>query len=311
MLGSSAFVAHSVFGDVLPNTFYVKQQGFYKGFIGILHMNTLASTLSFMLMLSPLIVVTLLSIRGTSLAIVSSYALPLLFALLWLIGVVQIMGEHLRFYVPFIPLVLISSLLALRHADLNQEELRKSLVRGMPLVLAFLYLFAFPQSTQTFFERVIAAQELRDVQADPTPTNCVGNYTVNGCDAWQATLAIDSLCNEVPSIHTLACSEYGYLAAFHPQLRIVDMVGLHDREMAHQGFNSAHILSQKPQVIWMPHSDYTWLRAELMRDSVFVHEYSYYKGAFCFGVAIRNDDKLIRPKLEEHLQRWYGSGASK
>jgi hypothetical protein len=87
----------------------------------------------------------------------------------------------------------------------------------------------------------------------------------------------------------IALTEAGVVGSTVPEDHILDMVGLNDREIALHGPTTDYIFSQHPDIIWMPHTSYTWLRGELFSDPRLLERYDVYAGAFNYGVAIRKD----------------------
>ena len=56
---------------------------------------------------------------------------------------------------------------------------------------------------------------------------------------------------------TIAATEHGYLGAAVPDLRIVDLTGLHERRLARKQLPVAELLArEQPDFIWMPPSSY-------------------------------------------------------
>jgi len=62
---------------------------------------------------------------------------------------------------------------------------------------------------------------------------------------------------------SIAATEDGLLSAYARGRRIVDLSGLHDARMAHDGFSAERLLDrQRPDVLAMPHPWYgDWTRA--------------------------------------------------
>jgi hypothetical protein len=79
------------------------------------------------------------------------------------------------------------------------------------------------------------------------------------------------------------------VASVAPEAVILDLTGLHDREVALHGFSAPALFQQKPDLLWLPHWDYTqMIRDFLDSDELWAH-YDFYPDAFTYGVALRRD----------------------
>jgi hypothetical protein len=107
---------------------------------------------------------------------------------------------------------------------------------------------------------------------------------------------------KLPSSAVLAASEVGYLGASAPEVRLIDLVGLNDTEFGRNGFSLNGLLERAPDVIWLPHSDYTGLRADILTDPRFHIRYQLIVGAFNYGLAIRRDSSH-RTQIETDVAR--------
>ena len=102
----------------------------------------------------------------------------------------------------------------------------------------------------------------------------------------------------MPPRVTLAASEYGIIGSRYPDVPIIDLVGLHDPVLAHNGFDAAYIMSRKPDVIWFPHNHYTGAVAALRDDRAFQRDYAYYPAVFSYGIALRKTSPLFPQMLQ-------------
>jgi hypothetical protein len=107
----------------------------------------------------------------------------------------------------------------------------------------------------------------------------------------------------------MVATEYGRLGAAGPQVTIVDVVGLHDPEFALQGFSADALFARDPDILWMPHPDYTVMIRQILEHPEFVRAYDYYPGGFAFGIAVRkeapNRERLMA-LLRRSWQMLYG-----
>ncbi|HNG96124.1 MAG TPA: hypothetical protein PLB32_25200, partial [Acidobacteriota bacterium] len=125
---------------------------------------------------------------------------------------------------------------------------------------------------------------------------------------WKGIIEINALLKKLPSNLVLACSEYGYIGSEHPALPIIDLVGLHDRKVAYAGFSARSVLAQKPDIIWFPHTDYTFEITEIIDNEDFRNSYEFYPKVYNYGIAVRKDSSekaIIQKELTNEFERVY------
>ena len=78
--------------------------------------------------------------------------------------------------------------------------------------------------------------------------------------------------------------------------------------MARSADAVTYILSRQPDVIWMPHSDYTHMVVRIRTHSDFQANYEFHPDAYNFGVALNRSSRhyeTMRAVLNRHLARLY------
>jgi hypothetical protein len=115
---------------------------------------------------------------------------------------------------------------------------------------------------------------------------------------WAVT---DTLVVPLPAGATIAASEVGYLGSRAPQTTIIDTAGLNDTQIALHGFSMAALLARKPDVIWMPHPDYTYQRGLMLSDPQLLQQYDVYADAANYGLAVRKDSPY-RAQIAQQMQ---------
>jgi hypothetical protein len=187
--------------------------------------------------------------------------------------VVPIMGYFGRFHAPMLPVV---TLLAARTAEAILAQSRIALgfravgLSGAALLLGLGVVVLHKVIPTTV--RVVGTH-LPALQADPSLNTKAG--------------ALEFVANEFPFFRgrmvemvqamgegcSIASTEDGILSAYARGSRIVDISGLHDREIAHQGFSADRLLRQKPEILAMPHRWYgDWVR-DIERHPDFARDY--------------------------------------
>jgi hypothetical protein len=121
--------------------------------------------------------------------------------------------------------------------------------------------------------------------------------------------AIDGLtqlvAQRLPYNSTIAATEVGWLGAGAPQVNVIDLARLNDREIALHGFDVAVLLARKPDLIWMPHPDYTYQRGLMLSNADLLNNYNVYDGAAGYGLAVRKDSPS-RNLIDQQLQKLWG-----
>ncbi|MEG9435889.1 hypothetical protein JAO29_06890 [Edaphobacter sp. HDX4] len=279
------------FGTALPLSFYIKGRHFYEGYK---RSWTPATSFVQFLAASGLYLATIvLCVRRETSALISAFTLPLLAVSFYLLTVLQIMGFSARYYLPYLPLIVIPSLLTLDLAlipkprEMSESEERPILrFAGLAIVL---YLVAqnYPSSLlyhldRTFEGRRFAYEEADRVTRAKRPLPEI---------SWRESIFIfgDGLVRGLPAGATLASSEVGYIGAIAPQVQLIDLSGLNDTNIALHGFRVEDLIRRRPDLIWLPHSDYTFQRGQMFAEPDFLNKYIVFDDALLYGVAIRKD----------------------
>jgi hypothetical protein len=270
-------------------------------------------------------VTMILLAQRQQLRLIACCVLPALAVFAYLQSVTQIMGFHSRYYMPYLAYFVVPGILVAEQWWVGLGS-KVSWVRGSIAVAAVLGLAAL--SSNSVQKRVVHLERQSHFAYD-APVLTVEATTALPDVPWQeATKEITNLLvAKLPRGATVAATEVGYLGSGAPQVNVIDMAGLNDAEIALQGFNAKALLERKPDVIWMPHTDYTYMRGELFSAPGLLQEYDVYDGASKYGLAVRKDSPYSAAlqrqmqvywqtaypgtKMEEYLVRsvsWSGSG---
>jgi hypothetical protein len=123
-------------------------------------------------------------------------------------------------------------------------------------------------------------------------------------DRWEMLGVMARIAKESPPGTTIALSEHGLIGAAAPQVVLIDLVGLHDRQFAMEGFSAAELFRRKPDLIWMAHYHYTHIVGSIVESERFWQDYTFYPGAFDYGLAIRNDSPYFEGLSKQIDQAW-------
>jgi hypothetical protein len=110
----------------------------------------------------------------------------------------------------------------------------------------------------------------------------------------------DDLIAPLPPGTTVAATEVGYLGERASRINVIDLAGLNDTDIALHGFNMSRFLQRKPDLIWMPNTDYTYQRGIMFSDPAFLAQYNLYADAGNYGIAVRKDSP-VRAQIDHQL----------
>jgi hypothetical protein len=276
-----------VYGTPLPLSFYAKSLHAYAGFQNPENaIRYLALALSLVLIYVPLLIA---SMRHRNIGLVLALLLPVVLTFAYLTTLRQVMGWLGRYYVPFLPYLIVAAIVMLDRA-LADERLRAALPRRLAIAtgaVALLVCLWLPLRGTVYaaYARLVipppvAAPSLPVAAKEPLPK-------VEWHDGLEAIGT--HVAARLPNGAVMAASEVGILGSRGRGVTLIDLVGLNDTTIGRRGFSMDYLLSRKPDFIWLPHGDYTGLRALILSDQRLFEHYDVYAGAFTYGIAIRRN----------------------
>jgi hypothetical protein len=269
-------------GSALPLAFYAKRPFAYRGFAGEYTWNPFWFMAVFFRAAAPVIVVIVVGARRRHARALAALLLPVAATFAALFAVNQVMGHLGRFYFPLLPSLIAAA--AVVSDGVWPLEGRTLAVRAT-LIVALLAGGSIALD---------AAGRRYEARAERQPLADLGGYSVSAAqlpemDSWRASTEMAELAAAAPAGARLAMTEHGLVAARAPHAVIIDVLGLHDRWFAHHGFSAAEMFRRRPDLIWMPHPDYTQMIRDILDDDELWRDYDFYPDAFTFGVAVRRD----------------------
>lgn len=301
LIGLSIGLCQLYFGVPLPLSFYAKSAGSYEGFQG--EGGSPGYLLDFMKIALPFLVVGCVArMRPHDWGV---FFLPVGLTIIYFMTVNQVMGWLGRFYIPLLPYIVIPVCLAL---DLRLA--RRTPIAGREIVNACLLTIAAVTAFATQNQIVswhVEATLPEPVRAPAMPI--AANAELPQADWFESiTRFSEDIASKVPPGTVIAASEVGYLGFMAPQAEIIDLVGLNDTEIGMRRFSAERLVERKPDLIWLPHTHYTGMRAEILSSRKFHDQYALLSGAYNFGLAIRRDsprDAQIMAIVEDAWPRLY------
>jgi len=289
------------FGTPVPLSVYMKGGHAYLGYSSIWYPSLLL--ISFLAALQLFLAVPILLARRRDLRLFLAAGIPAILIFAYLGTVTQIMGFNSRYYLPYAPLIIIPALLLLDRwlTFPPSHAVTQSTLRNRGLLAAAMFLFFFAFSSQAVQQKFRHLEHGHHDEYDPAQLNIAATTPLPGVD-WQPMMQhiTDDLIAPLPPGTTVAATEVGYLGVQATHINVIDLAGLNDTDIALHGFNMARFLARKPDLIWMPNSDYTYQRGLMFSNPAFLAQYDIYAGAAGYGLAVRKDSPF-RPQIDHQL----------
>jgi hypothetical protein len=305
LLAADAAAKSVLLGGVVPLPYFAKARGFYAGYLGAFKWNAVEYLLEFTRAALPyFLVITFLASRPVLRRLIALF-LPVAATFVYYTSVTQIMGYNARYCFPFLPYVVLGCFLC---AGSSEAESRAGTPAGRLACRAVVALALVLLATSTYIQNALTQfWQAHAIGTAPAYEPRTRYAPARGPELpvlgwWKGIEAFAAFVEQVPPQTVLAASEYGYVGARFPGMTIVDLVGLQDGRIARNGFSSDSLFSREPDIIWLPHSDYSRTTGEILDHPEFRSGYDYYPGIYDYGVALRRASPRFDP-IREALGR--------
>jgi hypothetical protein len=296
-------VCQLYFGTPLPLSVYMKGHQAYLGYRGIWYPSLLL--IAFLAALQLFLAALILLARRRDLRLVLACFVPAAIVFSYLGTVTQIMGFNSRYYVPYTPLIAVPALLVLDRwlatPASEPDAWPPHTLRNRALLTTALLLFFLAFSSEAVQGKFRRLEHGHHFEYDPAQLNISANNPLPTTD-WQSMMSdiTDNLIAPLPPGATVAATEVGYLGERASHVNVIDLAGLNDTAIALHGFDIHRFLARKPDLIWMPNTDYTYQRGIMFSDPAFLAQYNLYANAGNYGIAVRKDS-AFRPQIDHQL----------
>ena len=311
LLALDTLIKWRVFSHPLPIPFYAKSRAFYEGYIGAVLWNPVSFTRYFVTHNIVAAGVIVLAYRTAAWRVVVAALVPVVLTFAYFATVMQIMGFAARFYYPALPFVMVSAY-AVLDAWFDQPRRRpvSSATRSQPVgwsiltrlgALGLLLIALFPAAVWAEGWYKHRARRLHpDLGVSGLYEPARSAPLMN--KPFGVVLQMAALVNDCPPETVWAMSEHGYISAAAPDVRILDLAGLHDPASITGTNVIARLFARCPDVIWFPTRNYTGMITSIKTHDVFVRDYDYWPGAFEWGIAVYRNSPH-REKIMQALDR--------
>ena len=300
-------IKQRLLGTPWPLGAIVKRPGYYGGFAGEFTWNPFLFLRVFLGGLWPFVIALVLFTARASARVVGALLIPVVISLPLFFAVNQIMGHLGRFYFPATPFVVVAAALAVDRHAWSSWRAPGAVIGGVARGAGAALLLWGGGAALT------AAGARYEARADHQTLAPLGGYTVAASrslpelDSWRSAQEIATLARAAPAGTRFAMSEHGLPGAAAPDVTIIDVLGLHDRELARTGFQAATLWRRRPDLIWMPHPDHTQMIRDILDSDRFWSEFEFYPDAFSYGVALRREGPRYSTLAALLRRRWQAS----
>lgn len=286
-----SLIKYLYFGYVLPLPFYVKSFGLYDGYLGI---SKWAVTIYLRDIFGPfiaLIIIYIIFINRNAARQTLVFLIPMLITYGYFFTVVQVMGTASRYYIPFISFFIIGTVGGINNSfdpDFDFRELKLSGLkrRFWIIFLIFPAISVFGYFSNAYYNKLSSAAE-NEAKKYALSNVYSRGVSPDGVEWWPSIVAFDSLMKMLPANSVVAASEDGFIGSNNMNMKVMDLSQLHDNDMVKKIPLISSIEKIKPDIIWMPHSDYTKLRYEIFTSKKLIDEYDFYPQLLSYGIAIK------------------------
>ena len=215
--------------------------------------------------------------------------------------VIPIMGYSQRFYYPTLPALVFLAVRCMvfivERTSLN-DILRKGFMdkadsRAILAVTVLFLMFSLGPPTA------------REVY----PLLTIGNGGYRGFDVteeyrdrWTAYWFCLDEFSRLPEDMVIAATEIGHVLAMNPGKTILDLTGLNETMIAHNGFSAdSFFQSYQPDLIYMPHPDYREMSRQLNADPYFTGHYELFSSSdlsTTMALALNRDSEYYERMLQ-------------
>lgn len=283
-----------LFGDPIPLGFYVKKAGHYLRYLGAHRWSAWVYLLEFLRLTWPFLLIMAVLIARKTTRLTAVFLAPVILSCLYFTTVLQIMGQFGRFYMPALPFVVVCSGLVFDGAVTSPGDAIVLPARSFCVRAGLLGALVMG----SFFLGYLGPPAERARQYAPATQEGSTGQSLPHLVYEQNLKAFAAFARRLPEGSVVVASEHGYVSATAMHVEIIDILGLHDRYFARNGFSAARLLAREPDVLWLAQTDYAGINQGILTSNRFRQEYVYFPGAFNYGVALRRDGPFFAECLK-------------
>lgn len=309
-LGIGLLLKWIYFGSPLPLSFYIKNNNYYSGYImqhiwnPFIYLKIFIQEFVWILLL-PLIL--FFNKKNTEQSLI--FILPFLVMVLYYFSVNQIMGNDARFYIPSLPILFSGVLVLCSNTEFEIKKIKSPLL-WLLIAITFLSPRFLQEVGYKIYKPYIQNKTMLEAEPYLEKIQYFEHKKHQTLDWNDAIYGVENILSQMNDSLIFAATEYGYLGAKFPRMKIFDLAGLHNKSVALNGFTENELKLNHPDFIWMPHFYYTGLYYQLTQCEYFKSNYIFHPFVLNYGVAILKTsrfktqlERLIAPLQEEKVNK--------
>ena len=290
------------FGTPVPLGFYAKLSHAYAGYL--IYWCWPCYVCVFLGMCTIYLVLLGLFASRDQIKVLFVFIVPVICTFAYLATVNQIMGSAARYYLPYLPYLIVPAFLICDRAlaDRGLSSFRLTPWRIIAVMAAAVLTSSavlMPRGLQLSVDLAHTVGYRRPVVT--TAAKC----PLPVLTWWPALNAFSSkVAAHLPPGSLIYASEVGMPGAVAPRVTVIDLAGLHDTSIARHGLDMDAVLNNRPDLIWLPHYDYTHMFGVMLSDPRLLQQYDVIAGAFDYGIAVRKSSPHHDEIMELVAQAW-------
>ncbi len=289
---ADAFIKNYYFGSIVPLSFYVKKSGFYIGYSELNAWNPAVYLLDFLQAVFPYAILTIAAINKDNYQRIFILFLPVILTFIYFWQTPQIMGFGARFLFPSIPFCLFIGIYSFK--QIGFENLNHIGFLKIRAVFVFtLLIFCFSTNIQWKMGELWLKTRSKPQISNFKSLYKNGTSEIPILERWAGLTLFSQFLTDLNEKITLCATEYGYVGALNPEIKIIDPLGLHNTSAAKNGFSYDLISSGFPDLIQLPHEHYTLMNYKILSNKEFQENYIFIPKIFNYGLGIRKKSKFF------------------
>lgn len=292
------------FNDIVPLAFYSKKTDYLEGFAAYVANHPFLPVSHFLVMVLPLLLIQYFCCAKNHSKLALIFIIPVAVITLYFLSMMSIMNIRLRYEYPFVIYLLAGTILVSSSFNFSISD-KKIWIKKIAISVAVLTLLLIIRINSAHLVRFFMKDNpLCNLDMISSPVE-FDRSKYKGNDG---LVQMSDYLQTLPAGTKVAMTEHGFVGANNLHINIVDVIGLHSRYIAHEGFSVDWLFAQKPDAIWVPHWNYTCLNNKIFSRPEFWDHYVLYPLVFNWGIALRTDSPhypLMLQQLTQTVGRLY------
>ncbi|HZW38438.1 MAG TPA: hypothetical protein VFF33_03975 [Ignavibacteriaceae bacterium] len=292
-------IKYYYFHLIVPLTLFVRLSGYSQKFLSSAEWNTIEYVRIFLINALPFIIILLFTYSSSKKKILLPFIIPLLLTCFCFFFFIHNNGYQARYFFPSLPFIIVPAFLSLFKFMDDEEKIVKFKEKNYYIIGLVVVLIISAFIIEPFYSNSLAksSSEYNLNKKEKIKLPLIGN--------WEAGEKFSDYLKKFPKNMKIAAGEPGYIGAYNPGLRIIDLTGNQDKEIAINHEIIDYLIKEKPVMIWMPEWSNRGLNNELLMSKKFHDNYIFIPGAFNYGLAISRENPTLAKSILSDLRNIY------